>query len=248
MNVVYLTTNDLLYLPTLFDRVLADGNHRSHVFIVPPLYKGQSAVGAGWRYARTFGFRSAGALARRIVTAEIAGESIASACKRNGVPCEAIPDVNAPDFLQRLQRLEPDVIVSVSCPQIFREELLDLPRLGCVNVHGAILPNYRGVMPSFWMMLNDEQVAGVSAFFMNEDIDGGELCGQRIFRVERRQTLDAFLRRSKAVAAALILDVLREIEDGTVTREPLDLASGSYFSWPDRKAVAEFRASGKRLW
>jgi methionyl-tRNA formyltransferase len=248
LNVVFLTANDLLYLPAFFDRVLAEGKQRSHVFVVPPLYKGQSALGAGWRYARTFGFRSAWTLARRIVTAKIGGDSIASASRRNGVPCEAIPDVNAPAFLERLRSLDADLVVSVSCPQIFQNALLGLPPLGCVNVHGAILPNYRGVMPSFWMMLNDEQVAGVSAFFMNEDIDGGELCGQRIFRVERGQTLDAFLRRSKALAAELVLDVLREIEDGTVTRKPLDLADGSYFSWPDRKAVAEFRASGKRLW
>jgi methionyl-tRNA formyltransferase len=88
----------------------------------------------------------------------------------------------------------------------------------------------------------------VSAFFMNVDIDGGELCGQRSFRVQSGETLDAFLRRSKAVAAELILDVLGEIEDGTVAREPLNLANGSYFSWPDRKAFAAFRASGKRLW
>jgi hypothetical protein len=58
------------------------------------------------------------------------------------------------------------VIVSVSCPQIFKKELIELPARGCLNVHGASLPQYRGVMPSFWMLANGERQAGVSVYFV----------------------------------------------------------------------------------
>ena len=138
--------------------------------------------------------------------------------------------------------------MSVSCPQIFDRPLIDLPPRGCINVHGAILPNYRGIMPSFWMLANGEREAGVSVFFVNQDVDAGELCGQRVFETRPGETLDAFLRRSKAIAADLLLAVLREIEEGTVSRAPLDLAMGSYFSWPDRQVVRRFQAAGGRLW
>ena len=136
----------------------------------------------------------------------------------------------------------------MSCPQIFKKPLIELAPRGCLNIHGAILPAYRGVMPSFWMLAHDEREAGVSIFFVNEDIDAGELCGQRTFEIGPDETLDAFLRRSKRIAADLLLEVLAALEEGRVPRTPLDLSKGSYYSWPDREAVGAFRANGRRVW
>jgi methionyl-tRNA formyltransferase len=159
-----------------------------------------------------------------------------------------VQDVNDPAFLETLRRLNTDLIVSVSCPQIFKQPLIELPPRGCLNIHGAILPAYRGVMPSFWMLAHDEDEAGVSIFFVNSEIDGGDLCGQRVFAIDRAESLDAFLRRSKGVAADLLLDVLESVERGDVSRSPLDVSNGSYYSWPDRDAVRKFRAAGRRVW
>jgi methionyl-tRNA formyltransferase len=249
MKVVYLTTNDPLYLPAFFERALGGAaSPPAAVYVAPPLYKGQSSAAAGLRYLRTFGLRDTVALARRTAGALARRRSIASVCARHGGPCRPAADVNAPAFLEELRGIDPDVTVSVSCPQIFRRPLIELPRKGSLNVHGAILPQYRGVMPSFWMLANGEQRAGVSVYYVNEQVDAGDLCGQRVFEIEPEDTLDRFLRRSKAVAADLVLDVLRDIEAGTVTKTPLDLAAGSYYSWPDREAVDRFRARGRRLW
>ncbi len=164
------------------------------------------------------------------------------------MPYVPVADVNDPAFHGRLRELDVELIVSVSCPQIFEPSLIELPRRGCLNVHGAILPEYRGVMPSFWMLVNGETTAGVSVFYVNEDIDAGDLCGQRTFAIEPGESLDEFLRRSKAVAAELLVDVIRKIEDGSVARTPIDLSKGSYFSWPDRATVRRFRAAGGRIW
>lgn len=248
LKIAFLTTDDPLYLPSLFDRVLTVHGRMSSVFVVPPLYKNQTALDAAWQYFRTFGLGATWTLSRRTVVAKLRGRSITRVCDRHGVPCDSIRDVNDPLFLERLRGLGTEVIVSVSCPQIFKRPLIDLPERGCLNVHGALLPEYRGVMPSFWMLANDEKRAGVSVFFVNEDVDAGELCGQRTFVIHPDETLDAFLRRSKAMAAELLLDVLEEVEKSTVSRTPLDLSSGSYFSWPDREAVRRFHAAGRRLW
>jgi methionyl-tRNA formyltransferase len=249
MKIVFLTTDDPIYLPSFFERVLAErAADTAAVCVVPPLYKGQNWLAATWRYYRTFGVAAAIALASRVAFAKVRRQSIASVAERLGVPSRTLVDVNAPDSLAWIAALKPDLVISVSCPQIFAPPLLELPRLGSLNVHGAILPHYRGVMPSFWMLANGERRAGVSVYFMNERIDAGDLCGQRTFEIHPDETLDAFLRRSKHVAAELLLDVLREIERGSVTRRPLDLARGSYYSWPDRQAVQRFRAAGRRLW
>ena len=166
-------------------------------------------------------------------------------CERRGVEHAATRDVNAPDFLDELRALGTDVIVSVSCPQIFRKPLIELPANGCLNVHGALLPQYRGILPSFWMLANGELRAGVSVYFVNEQIDAGELCVQRAFDVLPHETLHEFLVRSKQIAAELVLEALAQIEGGSVEARPIDLSQGSYYSWPDRTAVERFRAAGQ---
>lgn len=249
MRIVFLTTDDPLYLPHFFDRVLASrGGETALVAIVPPLYAGQTTWQAVRRYYRTFGAADTVQLARRVVAAKAARRSVASVCARHDVASGPRPDVNAPAFLDELRSLGTDLIVSVSCPQLFRKPLIELPERGCLNVHGAVLPQYRGIMPSFWMLANGEKNAGVSIFFVNEDIDGGDLCGQRIFEISEHETLDEFLRRSKAVAADLLLDVLGDIDNGSVSRRPLEIGKGSYFSWPGREDVRRFRAAGRRVW
>lgn len=248
LNIVFLTTDDPIYLPSFFERVLSVRGSDSTVFVVPPLYGNQTAFDAARRYLRTFGVGAAYALALRAVRAKIRRQSIARVCEGYGAPCEGVRNVNDAPFLDRLRAIGTDVIVSVSCPQIFKRALIKLPSRGCLNVHGSILPEYRGVMPSFWMLANGEKRAGVSIFFVNEDIDAGELCGQRIFDIRPDESLDEFVRRSKAVAGELLLDVLRAVESGTASRTPLDGSKGSYYSWPDRKAVRRFRAAGRRFW
>jgi methionyl-tRNA formyltransferase len=248
MNMVFLTTDDPIYLPSLFDRVLAVHARSSSVFVVPPLYKNQTPVQAAWRYFRTFGAAATWKLLARTVRAKLRRRSVATVCEHHDVPCELVRDVNDPAFLDRLRTMETELIVSVSCPQIFKRPLIDLPKRGCLNVHGAILPQYRGIMPSFWMLANDEKRAGISIFFVNDDVDAGELCGQRTFEIRPGESLDEFLSRSKAIAADLLLEVLAEIESGVVSRTPLDLSEGSYYSWPDRQAVRRFQATGHRLW
>ena len=224
------------------------GQDTQSVCVVPPLYKDQTTLGAAVRYVRTFGVEGFVGLSSRVLGAKLHRRSIETVCRRHGVRCEEVEDVNAEAFLDELRALGPDVVVSVSCPQIFRKPLIDLPRNGILNIHGAILPQYRGVMPSFWMLANGEEKAGVSIYFVNEQIDAGDLCGQRVFDVLPGDTLDGFLRRSKQISAELLLHVLQEMEQGTIGRTPLDLSAGSYYSWPDREAVKRFRAAGRRLW
>ena len=98
------------------------------------------------------------------------------------------------------------------------------------------------------MFVNGEAEVGVSVFFVNDEIDAGDLCGQRAFPIREGESLDSLLRRSKAVAADLVLEVLDGVERGTVARDPMEPDRGSYHSWPDRNAVRRFEAAGHRVW
>jgi methionyl-tRNA formyltransferase len=249
MKIAFLTTDDPLYLPAFFEKVLSRRARDTFgVYVVPPLYKQQTSTQAALRYYRSFGFKVFVGLALKILGAKLKGQSIDGVCRRNSVQCESIADVNAPEFLKRLGAEAPDVLVSVSCPQIFKTPLIELPTRGILNIHGAILPHYRGVMPSFWMMANGEKQAGVSIYFVNEKIDAGSLCGQRVFSIQPEETLDEFLCRSKGIAAELLLEVLGKMESGEVAGQPLNLSEGSYYSWPDAKAYKKFCAAGRQFW
>lgn len=249
VKLTFLTTDDPIYLPSFYDRVLARrACDTVAVYVVPPLYRKQTPADAAVRYARTFGLGAAGNLAARVASARLRRRSIASCCARWGVRCAEVADVHDPLFMDRLRAEAADVLVSVSTPQIYRRELIGIPRLGILNIHGAILPQYRGVMPSFWMMANGERQAGVSIYFVDERIDLGERVGLRTFEIGAHESLDHFITRSKAIAADLLLEVLDGIEAGTLERQPLDLEAGSYFSWPDAESVRRFRAAGRRLW
>jgi methionyl-tRNA formyltransferase len=103
-------------------------------------------------------------------------------------------------------------------------------------------------MPSFWMLANNETQAGVSIYFVNEKIDAGDLCAQRTFVINPGESLHTFIKRSKLIAADLLSEVLLQLRKGVSTRKPLDLAEGSYYSWPDSAAVKRFRATGHTLW
>jgi methionyl-tRNA formyltransferase len=249
MKIIFLTTDDPIYLPAFFDRILGKFSEETQaVYIVPPLYKNQTVLQAALRYYRTFGMKGFWGLAVRLGMAKARGQSIASVCKQHGVVYDLVLDINAEKFRERLRKAGADLIISVSCPQIFKKSLIELPQLGCLNIHGAILPQYRGVLPSFWMLANEEKKAGVSIYYVNEKIDAGELCGQHIFGILPDESLDSFIARSKAIAAELLIEVLGKIEVGTITRTPLNLADGSYYSWPDKEAVKRFLASRHRLW
>jgi methionyl-tRNA formyltransferase len=250
MNISFLTTEDPLYLPMFFELVLPvlSRRHAVRVFSVPPLYKNQSSAQAARRYLASFGAGATVQLTMRLFRAKIAKQSINSVCRHEGIAHQVVSDVNAPEFLNRLRQEATELLVSVSCPQIFRKALIELPRQGILNIHGAILPQYRGVMPSFWMLANGEKQAGVSIYFVNEKIDAGELCGQEIFPIDPTETLDRFIWRSKRIAAGLLLRTIDALEQGTAERQALDLAAGSYYHWPDKPAVRRFFDAGRCLW
>jgi methionyl-tRNA formyltransferase len=119
--------------------------------------------------------------------------------------------------------------------------------LGCINVHSALLPAYRGMLPTFWAMVNEEEETGVTVHFMTEGIDGGYIIRQRSVPIGRTQTLLSLMRATKRAAADLVLEVVEGFEAGTISPVPNPPDQGTYFSFPTRGDVNRFRALGRRI-
>jgi methionyl-tRNA formyltransferase len=154
--------------------------------------------------------------------------------------------INAPDFLEALRRRRPDLLVSVSANQVFRRALIELAPRGCLNVHSALLPRHRGLMPTFWALRHGDSETGVSVIFVDEGIDTGPILVQRRIPI-RERCLDVLLRDTKQLGAEAVVEALAKVRDGEVAVRPNGPADGNYNGFPTPSDVSAFLSAGNRL-
>jgi methionyl-tRNA formyltransferase len=160
---------------------------------------------------------------------------------------EDLDSINDPAFIQRIRNMKIDVILSLSANQIFRRPLLSAPTWGCLNVHGGKLPRYRGLMPTFWTLYHDEDEGAVTVFQMDEGIDSGPILEQGVYPIQKGERLDSLILKSKMLAVDLVIAALKSIHEGTATLKPNPADEKTYFSFPTREDVLEFRRKGHRF-
>jgi methionyl-tRNA formyltransferase len=139
------------------------------------------------------------------------------------------------------------LLISIGGNQIFRQPLIELARYGTLNLHTALLPKYRGLMPSFWVLKNGEAETGVSVFFVDKGIDTGPILVQKSLRIGDMTQQD-LIRVTKELGMEAIVEAVEKIHRGDMSTLPNDDAQSSYFSFPTRQDVVEFRRAGKKLY
>lgn len=125
---------------------------------------------------------------------------------------------NNPEFLEEVKKLNPDLICVVAYGKILPQELLDIPKYGCVNVHGSLLPEYRGAAPIQWAVLNGDKKTGVTTMFMNAGMDTGDMILKEEIEIGEDETTGELWDRLKTIGANLLIKTVKEIENGTATR------------------------------
>lgn len=125
---------------------------------------------------------------------------------------------NNPEFLEEVKILNPDLICVVAYGKILPQELLDIPKYGCVNVHGSLLPEYRGAAPIQWAVLNGDKKTGVTTMFMNAGMDTGDMILKEEVEIGEDETTGELWDRLKTIGANLLIKTVKEIENGTATR------------------------------
>lgn len=130
--------------------------------------------------------------------------------------------------LALIESLAPELIVVAAYGRILPRELLDLPALGCINVHSSLLPKYRGAAPIHWAILNGETESGVTIMHMAEELDAGDIIAQGSTPIDPDETVGALHDRLAMMGAALLLDVVRDMEKGRCKRVPQNPQDVSY--------------------
>ena len=133
------------------------------------------------------------------------------------------------DSVNDLKELQPDVCVTAAFGQILSKELLDIPRLGTVNVHASLLPGYRGSSPINWCLVNGEKETGVSTMLTDVGIDTGDILLQKPLEILAGETAGELTHRLGALGAELLIETLNGLSAGTIIPRQQDEEKSSYY-------------------
>lgn len=163
---------------------------------------------------------------------------------RYSVPVVGSEDVNAPDTMVVIRSWQPDLVISIYLNQLIKHDLIQLPPLGCLNIHPALLPRNRGLFPYFWAIANGDQETGVTLHWVDENFDTGDLLLQESICIKPGDTMTSLQYKSAQVGAELLVHGLDLIESGSPPRIPQDNDQASYYSWPRPADQRRFRQRG----
>ena len=130
--------------------------------------------------------------------------------------------------------LKPDILVVVAYGRILPDEMLAVPQYGAVNVHGSLLPKYRGAAPIQWAVLNGDTISGVTTMYLAHDMDAGDIIYKTETEIGEFETAGELFDRLMDMGAELLIKTLRDIKAGTAPRTPQDPAEASYVKMLDK--------------
>jgi methionyl-tRNA formyltransferase len=153
-------------------------------------------------------------------------------------------NINNKENIIKLKELDPDLVIIIAGNQIIKKSILDIPKYGVINAHSALLPKYKGLMPTFWVLKNNEKETGVTVFKLTEGIDDGPIINSRKIEIDSTTTQSELVKKCKYLANELIIEALELVKTPEKFKKN---EGGSYYKFPTRKDVREFYKNGKHF-
>ncbi len=253
--------NDPFYLPKVLDTVLAKyGDSTMGINIQSVGQGGRGILKTSWDLYRIYGTRyfcwklskylwlkACAKLWNDLLGKTDRCYSVKAVARKYGVATTEAVDVNSESFRAHLKDLGIEFVVSISGTQFYRKALRDQMPLGIVNCHGALLPKYRGLMPSFWTLLNGETQGGVSVHFVDAKLDNGPIVVQKRYDIAPTDSLESIMSKSKAIAAQAILQSIELVERGNPTLIENDASQATHFTMPTAADGRLFRSRNRKF-
>lgn len=168
-------------------------------------------------------------------------------CRKYGISFSKVDKINSKAVLNEFRNSEPDIILSVACPQIIGAELISVPSKGCLNIHSSLLPLYRGLNANFWVLAKGEEVTGATIHYINPGIDDGDILLQEEINIDDDWSLNDLYLKVIDVGSGMIAKCLKNIHEDKVVTSKNDISKGSYYTFPTKEDVKEFRSRNKRF-
>jgi methionyl-tRNA formyltransferase len=150
--------------------------------------------------------------------------------EQHGIPVLQPLKVRAPEVVEDIRRLAPDLIVVVAFGQILPKSLLDIPPLGCINVHASLLPRWRGAAPLNWCIINGDTETGVTTMMMDVGLDTGDMLLKKSTPIDPEEDTQSLHDRLSVIGAEALAETLDLLREGKLVREKQDDALTCYAS------------------
>jgi methionyl-tRNA formyltransferase len=254
MRLIFLTQADPFYLPKIYDYLLPRLKSAGHdvvasvLFDVAPFGKKESKVKQLIDTYKVFGLGFTIHYIFQYVK-RILGKDVKGVLESNGVEILKLTNrVNHPESLKVIQSFKPDLMVSLAGNEIFKLPLFNSSKYGVINLHSALLPKYRGLMPSFWVMRNNEEKTGVSVFLVDEGIDSGPIIVQKEVPLLNKTQAELIWELKYRGADAIVeaCNLVAKYGNNTPTMEN-DEQVMTYYSRPTKEDVKAFKSIGKKF-
>lgn len=254
MKIIIVTPNEPFYLSDNIRYLLKNLKNNNHdivscVLLSPSPYgRRETFFSKSQKVLSTFGLSFFIYYSLKYIKTKLFRPSVKKVLTLNKVPLTMLnKSINHKDSLDIINSFKPDLIISILGNEIFKSEILSLPTYGCINLHSSLLPNFKGVMPSFWVLLKKENYTGVSVFKMDEGIDSGPIISQKKISISKNTTQKDLIIRTKKIGMELIIESVEKIKSGKIKYINNPVGEGSYFSFPKKSDVKEFLKQGGKF-
>jgi methionyl-tRNA formyltransferase len=258
MKIVVFTSSDHIYANLILSGLIKQNTFNGHTVtvleqdsIIP-----RKSIWAGlFKYIKVSGLLYVGnQIAKQMVfkfrrmTTHIFGKSDSiyypyNQIKRTNINIRTMNIIRSPENQEFLARIKPDLIISIYSKEIIPEKIIQLPKYGCINLHPAPLPKYKGVSPIFWALANKESTFGSTLHYINTGIDTGKIIFRKVFKYPVPASEHAVYLKCASIGMKQISDFLN-LPSFTSLKTIPNPNNGSYYSLPTREAVHRFLASG----
>lgn len=219
MRIAFLGTPDFA-LPSL--QMLIDEGHTVHVFTQPDRPKGRHG--------------------------ELTPPPVKVLAQKYGLPVFQCAKIRLPEGVEALRAFQPDLMVTVAFGQILSQEDLDIPKYGCINVHGSLLPKYRGAAPIQWVVIDGETETGVTTMLTDAGLDTGDILMVEKTSIDPDETAGELFDRLSIMGAELLKKTIAALVEGTLTRTKQDASKASKCSTIKKEdAKLSFYMPAKRI-
>jgi len=254
MRIIIITQNEPFYLAENLKYLFQNLPKHSQIVgcvvaNVSPFGKSESFLKKAYKTFRIFGFNFFMYYTFKFIYSKInKKKDVMKLLRENNVPIINLDKkINHIQSINKIKKYEPNLLLSILGNQIFKKPILDLADKGCINLHTSLLPKYRGLMPTFWVLKNNEKETGVSVFFVDEGIDSGPIIVQKKIEIKDR-TQEELIYYSKKLGMDAILESIDLIYKNQVNLIKNDASQMTYFSFPKKEDVYIFKQNGKRFY
>lgn len=263
MKVLILTSADHLYANYILKALLLEGvfsQNEIKVFEQNSIIPKKGKIEALKQYLKTSGFKYVFFQALKIYIfklrrsiAGLVGNKKSSyfpywKIKNKDLKRMIVNNIDTPKIVSRIKKINPDIIISLFSKEYIPQAILKIPKFGCINLHPAKLPFYKGVSPTFWVLANGEKETGVTLHYIDKKIDTGEIIAQKVILINKQFSEHELYMKCSIEGKKLLKNFLLKLpkKRKNPNKKPMQ-RPGSYFSLPTKDAVEKFSKNGYKF-